>query len=289
MTSRQTTDMFPAYRMRPFLLLPLVSACSLTDPRLPAGAERFTPPSVYAQWWDLTKECSGLSGNLSDVTWYRVPGTYYIPLGDGSSVNGLWDAVGNRIVLASASQFEGDLVRHEMLHALLRSAGHPRPAFIGLCDGTLVCIERCITEGNPAPQQDPAAQLVNPSALQIGVEVKPSSPSTTTNDGSFIMFVTALNPGPSPVIVQLPPSGDAGPSVSFSFRVIGASGTKSYDMRANVPETTRFAPYEVKRFIFDFHIGAGSTRYEESPGTYRFEGAYGGVWAANPPTVTVAP
>lgn len=275
---------------RLFLLVPLFTACdSATAPRLPAGAERFEPPAVYTLWWDLTQECSGVSGAFSRVTWYRVPGAEEVPLGDGSSVNGRWDAVGNRIILAGDAQLAGDLVRHEMLHALLRSGGHPRAAFIGRCSGTVVCTKQCITDGGPAPRPDPAAQTIAPTALQIGVEVIPAAPSSSLNDGNFMMLVTARNGAPSPVIVQLPPSGDAGASGSFSYQIVGNSVVTSYDMRAEVPEVTRFAAFEVKRFIFDFHIGVGDTRYDQSPGTFRFNGAYGGVWAPNPPTVTVSP
>jgi hypothetical protein len=114
------------------------------------------------------------------------------------------------------------------------------------------------------------------------------------NDGNFMMIVTARNAAANPVIVQLPPSGDAGPSASFSYRISGSyasggSGAAWYDMRAEVPEVTRFNAFEVKRFIFDFRIGQGDTRYDRIPGTFRFDGAYGGVWATNPPTITVSP
>ena len=247
------------------------------------------PPAAYQQWWNLTEQCSGVSGNLADITWYRVPGAGDIPLGDGSSVNGRWDAVGNRIVLAGDSQFEGDLVRHEMLHALLQSGSHPRSEFIGRCSGTVVCTGQCITDGGPAPQPDPSAQLVGPSALKIGVEVTPSAPSSAVNSGTFMMFVTAQNVGANPIIAQLTPSGDAGPSASFSFRIVGNSITEWYDMRATAPEVTRFAAFETKRFIFDFRIGTGDLRYDLPPGTFQFNGAYGGVWALNPQTVTVSP
>jgi hypothetical protein len=274
---------------RLILALPLLNACDATGPQLPPGAEQFVPPAVYQQWWSLTQQCSDLTASLSDVTWYRVPGAADIPLGDGSSVNGRWDAAGNRIILAGDSELEGDLVRHEMLHALLRSAGHPRSAFIGRCSGTVVCTQNCITDGGPARQPDPTAQRVGPSALQIGVEVTPSAPGSSVNDGTFMMFVTAQNTAANPIIVQLPPSGDAGPSESFSYLIEGNSRITSYNMRVEVPEVTRFAAFEVKRFIFDFRIGAGGTRYDQPPGSFRFNGAYGEVWAPNPPTVTVSP
>jgi len=272
------------------LLLPvLLNACDPTGPQLPPGAVRFTPPAVYRDWWALTEECSGISGDFSDVTWYRVPGVADFAFGDGSSVNGRWDALGNRIILAGDAQLAGDLVRHEMLHALLHGGGHPRSAFIGRCAGTVACTKRCIKDGGAAPQPDPAAQTVNPSALEIAVEVIPDAPSSSVMDGHFMMVVTARNSAASPVTVQLRPSGDGGPSVSFSYSIVGASGGTSYSERAEVPEVTMFAAFEVKRFIFDFHIGTGNTRYDRAPGTYNFNGAYGDVWASNPPTVTVSP
>jgi hypothetical protein len=52
---------------------------------------------------------------------------------------------------------------------------------------------------------------------------------------------------------------------------------------------TRFAPGEVKKFIFDFKIASSYTRYTVPPGTYRFTGAYGGVWSQSSVTATVAP
>jgi hypothetical protein len=60
-------------------------------------------------------------------------------------------------------------------------------------------------------------------------------------------------------------------------------------MRADVPEVSRFAPFETKRFIFDLQIGAGETRYDIPSGRYTFNGAYGSVWAPTPPTVTLSP
>jgi hypothetical protein len=272
-----------------FLALPLLEACDLTGPALPAGAEHFAPPAVYQQWWQLTEECSGTSGNLADVNWYRIPSVDMIPLADGTLVNARWDASENRIILAGDTEFAGDLVRHEMLHALLRGGGHPRNEFIARCAGVVVCTEDCITEAGPAPQPDPAAKLVAPSALEIGVEVTPGAPSSSVNGGNFMMVVTARNPSASPVIVQLPPSGDAGPSVSFSYHIVGSPISSSYDMRAEVPEVTRFAPLEMKRFIFDFHIGIDDSRYYKAPGNYQFNGAYGRVWAPNAPTVVVSP
>lgn len=269
--------------------LQLLAACDATAPSLPQAAERFTPLPVYQQWWDLTEQCSGLSGSLAAVTWYRVPGTSEIPLGDGTMVAGFWDGASNRIVLASESELQGDLVRHEMLHALVRVGEHPRSMFVGRCGGIVVCVKTCLAEGGPPPPPDPTARIVTPSTLVIGVEVIPSAPGSAVNGGEFMMVVTAQNTSSTPVIVQLPPSGDAGPSLSFSYAIAGGGSEHTYNVRADAPEVTEFVPLETKRFIFDLHVGTGGSRYDQMPGEFVFRGAYGEVWATNPPTITVSP
>ena len=276
---------------RLILALPLLAACETSvGPRLPTNAEPFTPPAIYREWWALTEACSGLQGDFTRIAWFRVPGAESIPLADGTLVNGRWDRVSNRIVLAGQSERFGDLVRHEMLHALLQAGGHTRDAFIGRCGGTVVCEALCIKDAGPAPPPDPAATMVDPNALQIAVELVPAQPDVSVNDGWFRMVVTARNPMAGPVLVQLP-SSNAGPGPSFSYDITEkqySSGYR-YDMVADVPEVSRFAPFETKQFIFDLQIGAGQTRYDIPPGRYWFNGAYGGVWAPTPPTVTLSP
>jgi hypothetical protein len=170
-----------------------IVACRAPTTPLPSGAERFEPPAVYAEWWELTEACSGLSGDFARVTWYRVPNTETIPLSEGGLVNGRWDADGNRIILGGDNLEAGDLVRHEMLHALLRRGGHPRAMFIGRCRSTVGCTGSCITDGGPAPPPDPLAIQVSPAALQVGVEIVPTAPGAHVNGGYFMMVVSARN------------------------------------------------------------------------------------------------
>ena len=117
----------------------------------------------------------------------------------------------------------------------------------------------------------------------------PNAPRAAVNDGTFMMVVTARNPAPTPVIVQLPPSGDDGPSTTFGFRITHGGGETTRDERLDAPEETRFGAHETKRFIYDFHVGTDHDGNALPPGTYRFGGSYGDVPAPNPPTVTVSP
>ena len=270
------------------LLVPLLSACELATAPFPDGAVAFDAPAVYAQWWSLTEQCSGLTGDFSQVRWYVVPGTTELPYAGESSVGGIWYPQGNRIVLADGQQLAGDLVRHEMLHALLMTGGHPRSAFVDHCEGTVVCFNACL---GAAPPPDPDADTVPPEALQIQMEVTPPAPSSQLNDGNFMMIVSVTNTAPSPVIAKLPPSTDAAPPVAYSYEISGGSGQAFYSLPIDYPEMARFAGHQVKHFIFDFHIVPVATdnRYEVSPGTYTFTGGFAGLNAASSQVVTISP
>jgi hypothetical protein len=278
--------------LRRSLLLLSLAACE-SPTALPPGAVPFTPPAVYRQWWALTEACSGLHGSFDAVQWYVLPNASTVQLDDGTVANAAWEGNGNRIILTGQLDglYAGDLVRHEMLHALLQAGGHPRDAFIGRCGGIVVCTTGCDAGPAAAPAPDPNAIPVDPTALKIGVEVT-TTPATSPDWEPYVMMVvTARNPSTHPWQVLLPPSGDAGAPGSFSYNL--ESKTRGdevwYDMRADAPEVTRFAAGETKRFIFDFWVRSVTSRYDVAPGTWTFRGAYGDVWAPSPPTLTLVP
>jgi hypothetical protein len=276
--------------LRRTLLLLSLAACE-SPTGLPPGAERFTPPAVYRQWWTLTEACSGLHGSFDAVQWYVLPNASTLQLEDGSVVNAAWEPRGNRIILTAGTDglYAGDLVRHEMLHALLQGGDHPRDAFIGRCGGVVVCVTGCDAGPATAPAPDPNAIPVDPTRLEIGVEVTTTPASPPDSERYVMMVVTARNPSAVPWQILLAPSGDAGAPASFSYNLQALGTQVWYDMRADAPEVTRFAAGETKRFIFDFWVRNGSTRYDIAPGTWTFRGAYGGIWAPSPPTLTLAP
>ena len=228
-----------------------------------------------------------MPGRLSAINWYQVPGARTFQHRTGP-VTGYWTSSGNRIVLAGDALHWGDVVRHEMLHALLQRGGHPRATFIGKCGGVVICTDTCLT-AETAPEADPETMHVLPAQLEVSVDVEPHTPGSAIMDGHFMMVIRARNPMARSVIVDLPRSGDAGPPGSFGYRTVHASGFHQFDVRADAVEVTRFGPGEEKRYIFDFRNREGDTRYDKPPRTYRFEGRYGDVWALNPPVRTVQP
>ncbi len=74
----------------------------------------FSPPEVYADWWDATEACSGLDGDFARVSWYLATGI----TGDGKVASGRWSQPHDIVIVRG---YEGDetIVRHEMLHDLL--------------------------------------------------------------------------------------------------------------------------------------------------------------------------
>jgi hypothetical protein len=273
------------------LLLPLAAACERpVAPVLVAGAQRFEPPAVYQLWWQMTLECSGRRAPLSGVRWYVVPGARTVQV-NGERYAAYWSSGGNAIVLAEEAMFDGPLVRHEMLHSLIDAGTHPRGEFLGRCGGVVACDDRCIADAEPLQPVNSATARVGPDGLEIDVVVNPAIPSRAHYGGYFTMTVTARNPRSHPVVVTLPPPGDAGPPVAFEYQVDYPGGYAASNERAWDDGVTRFASGETKRHVFDFRIvGAEQSTLDGGlrPGTYDLRGAYGERWAPAS-TITLSP
>jgi hypothetical protein len=118
-------------------LLALVSACvTITEP-LPPGAAPLTPLAEYQAWWQDVEACSGINGDLAAVSWYEIPHVREFTIGNNPYVAGYWQPYHHSITLAGLRINDADLVRHEMLHALLKEKGHPAEYFVQKC-GSLV-------------------------------------------------------------------------------------------------------------------------------------------------------
>src|SRR5688500_10201690 len=99
----------------------LAACSSLVDPDLPANAQQFSPPPVYARWWAMTQACSGLSGELASVSWYVVPGVSTVPL-NGQMVDGYWSFASNRIVIAEEARIDRKSTRLNSSHLVMSYA-----------------------------------------------------------------------------------------------------------------------------------------------------------------------
>jgi len=114
----------------------LAFACGLVEPAeaRPDGAVRIEPPAEYRIWWAKTEACAGLLGRFERVDWYVIPGVHVIPTADGPKI-GLWERRGRRshITLAGDYEYSELVVRHEILHALMKNGSHPEEYFGARC------------------------------------------------------------------------------------------------------------------------------------------------------------
>jgi hypothetical protein len=117
-------------------LAAVVGCGSATDP-LPRGAVSLDVPAIYSVWWDEIEGCSGETADFAAVTWYYVPGEGGFQAGASADVVGVWQPMRNSITLAEWVIDNPLVVRHEMLHAILRRTDHPPKYFVDAC-GILV-------------------------------------------------------------------------------------------------------------------------------------------------------
>jgi hypothetical protein len=244
---------------------------------LPPDAEQFSPPAVYSTWWNMTQACSGLSGSLAGVTWYKTTQPLHDPRTE-EVLGGYWISGSNQIVLLSTAMLYGPLVRHEMLHALLRGGGHPRNQFLGKCAGTVSCSDACIADAGPYPQPPEQPVQVRSDLFDITVDVEPGNPTSAHDGGHFSITVTAHNPS-THWATAAPLASDFDATRTFSFDVVGQTGGQSRNEMAMDPSQRIFAPGETKKFVFDFVIGDDAFANQLSPGNYAVRGAFSDHWS----------
>jgi len=95
----------------------------VTGPVIVHEGQRYMALGEYPAWWQRVEDCSGLTGPLHRVEWYKVPGrsTFWV---DGKEVYATWDG-GHRIYVAEPWVRDSFIVQHEMLHDLIGKPGHP--------------------------------------------------------------------------------------------------------------------------------------------------------------------
>lgn len=260
-----------------------LTACSFIVDPLPRGAERFAPPAVYARWWAMTEACSGRSGSMRAVDWYRVPGSQFMR-GD-QPAGGYWNRYTNRIVLAEVGIEHGPTVRHEMLHALLKAGGHPRSQFLDACAALVYCQGSCISDAGrwQLPQGDYV--VLPPDSLDVTSRAELLPPES---DGQrwFALEVTVRNQRARAVIVAAP--GDPETPPTFGYDLRGPFGGILGGEVATDSSTLFFRPFETKQRQFEFLVASDLSQHHITPGKYLVRGDYARHWSAYD-TVAVSP
>lgn len=273
LTSRTTL-----YGIQALAAIVILASCDrIVDPPLPATAASFVPPPVYAKWWAMTTTCSGISGSLDNISWYVVPGVTQFKL-DKETVSAYWTEASNSIVVADSSVLDGSVVRHEMLHALVRTSGHPRSAFLDHCLGVVSCTPECVSDAGPAPGLAATGPAVPPDSIDVSIDFLPNAPASNVDGGVFTMVVSAHNSADHRVIVSLlSPNGSFAAPFSYEIRqAFTPGGVLRGSINITDPVMIRFAAGETKRQYFDFVIGQTIRNRTLTNGVYRISGAYGG-------------
>jgi hypothetical protein len=260
-----------------------LAACEGLVAPLPSDAEEFSPPAMYSTWWKMTEACSGQTGSLGAITWFKTGQALRDPR-TGEPIVGYWTSGSNRVVLMTGVVVNGGAVRHEMLHALLRQPGHARNQFLGKCAGTVPCQGACIRDAGPYPQPPETPIHVPGDSIHISVDIEPRNP-TSAHDGGFFS-ITVLVHNRSTHWATVPsayssvfPGYDS--TNTFEFDVRGLrGGIIGGEVRLD-PSEWIFAPGETKKQIFDFAIGNDLFAQKLPPGNYIARGGYSDYWSTD--------
>jgi hypothetical protein len=271
------------HRWFAFMCFALSVGCHPGDVSVPAGSVKFASPAVYTTWWEMVEGCSAQFGELSRVVWFDAPDDARLVV-NGHPVDGYWDSERNAIVVKHSSKLDGSFVRHEMLHSLIGSVGHPRHDFLEACGGVVACVGSCVIDAGPFTVPGNDVPRVPPDSVVITSVIEPLTPAGTVADTFFRLVVFVRNPADHPVVVQLPPSGDAGASLTFSYLISSSLVRTEYNDRKTDGEVTYFLAGETKRRVFDFVVRPTNDRsFAVIPGSYNVDGAFG---ERNAPRVT---
>jgi len=223
---------------------------SISAPVFPRNAVRMDALPQYELWWRLTERCSGRTGDFSAIHWYQAPGSRALGSPD---IQGVFLPRARNILLAGNSIADGPLVRHEMLHALVRDGVHPAEYFQDRCGGTVVCLGECIEDGGPQPAVDSLGPIVSPSEISVTSRVDSTAPSLSRDDGWVVITIEVHNPRASAVRVRLPAWEASGWYESFSFvlSICGLPGWYATDLEPVRDSLLVLGPGQTRRETFD--------------------------------------
>jgi hypothetical protein len=193
-----------------------------------------------------------------------------------------WSSNDNSIVLATNAVTNGRIVRHEMLHALSRSRGHPTSLFRVQCAGVVRCDEACKGDADMLPQTT-AAIWVPVDSLDIAIVSFPAQPSPSVDDGAFQVIVSVTNPASYAVVVRFRTTD---PAIAVSISPGDLRLTADHDI--GDPGLALFGPGERKQYVFDLRAGDPTSRVPFKAGVYQLMGSFDGLMSA-PLAITIGP
>ena len=237
----------------PVLVVALAVACGkrITEPLPEIGALEIAPLPQYALWWDLAQSCSGLRRDMSEIRWLTDPSSSRRTIeGGADTVVGEWYAGTSSIVLTREFLSDPGVVRHEMLHALLRDAGHPGRVFRDGCAGYVVCAGSCGRSVGAVPDAPADAPRMPVDSLTVRQTLAPARITLRDGDAWFALVVEATNPRPYPVWVRLQPfPGRPGVARTFGY------ATSETSHQSELPrDSISFGAGETKRYVFDLTV-----------------------------------
>jgi hypothetical protein len=255
------------------LLIALGACTSPTEPTFPDDVVALEMQPQFVLWWRMTEACSGRRGDLHAVRWYVQPHveTLHIPGERNGQYGAYWWSIGNRILLTERAVTDGWLVRHEMLHALIGQAGHPRGDFIDRCGGIVTCTGECQRDAGAGAQPATDAVEIDATELDVTVSVVPSpSFGIHENGGWFAYVVTATNPRSEPVWVRVRrPGPDARGAATFGF----VEGPAVWSYAYTTDDRIAFGPQQTKRYTYDRGAITG-TGYAYKAGAHAVRGFF---------------
>ena len=230
----------------------LLNGCRLfADSDFPVSATPIAPPPQYQAWWQVVESCAGKRAPFDAVSWYSVPPGELIVSGETAA--GTWFVSGNRIVITAGRLYAGPLVRHEMLHAILHTGGHPQEFFRGKCTDEVICGRDCET-----PIVLPTARELAVDVLEVDAVLHPSAVSLSQHEGKATVVVRLRNPTSENMF--LPPElfGEAQCVVGFMVSAVSDPGEFDIDCGslAHHPTDGRvyFRPGETRRLLFEVDL-----------------------------------
>ena len=169
---------------------------------MPRDAVPMAAPPQYALWWRLTERCADRVLDPEQVSWYVVPGAEDLGRAD---IQGQYFPLSRRIVLAGRYVQNALLVRHEMLHAIVSTTGHPAEDFQQRCGGVVACDLKCLSEGGALPLPDTTGPIVRPVDLDVTARVDSTRPSLARDSGWVALTIAIRNPRTTAVRIRLTP------------------------------------------------------------------------------------